>query len=189
MFIKKKNISVILWSSLVVGLIFVSSLLVYNIYLQWKADTLSATYRTQVQSVMAELYRDKVVLENSKIIATDPGRAGKPMAVLESVLVNRSSKTIDSALLELTVRDMEGEVRYKSWIYLLSSAPIAGHGRIKVNEMADVLKANESFLFRHRLLNFPEEVLEQIQRQRNFARGRSDKRVLVELSIRELGII
>jgi len=188
MFVKKKHISVISWSTAVICVVFVSTLVVYNIYIHWKENVFYSTYRDTINSLTARMFTEEVFVERLRVsLRKEPG-TDHAVAVLEGTLVNRSSKTLERALLEVNFEDHRGEVLYKVWVYMLGQAPVSGYGPIKVNEMVDVLEPGESFFFRHKISNCPEEIIRRLAREEGFARVRREEQIDIRYAIEELSV-
>lgn len=189
MFVKKKHISVIFWSSTVVAVIFISTLAVYNLYFHWKENRYYSQYRDTIQDLNAKMFSDTVVLDQMEVTIAKSRRDHALGAILRGTLVNNSSKTLNSALLEVNFKDYRGEVLHKTWIYLLSSGVVSGYAGAKFNDMVEILKPGESFTFRHNLQNCPTEILASIDQERGFARGREKDKVYITYAICGLDIL
>ncbi len=189
MFIKKKHVGVILWSASIIAVVFISTLVVFNVYSQWKERTYSAIYREKIRDLTAEMFSEEVFIDKIDISISPLSFDEEPRVILTGTLLNSSSKKIDSALLEVEFTTYDGKVLYKTWIYMFTDKPVPGYGLIKTNDMVDFLKPGESFLFRHTLLNFPEYLSEKLSKDKGFARTPREREIELNYRIKELSVI
>lgn len=189
MFIKKKHVGVILWSASIVAVVFISTLVVFNIYSHWKERSYFAIYREKLRDLTAEMFSEEVLIDKIDVSVSPIRFNEEPRVILTGTLLNRSSKKVDSALLEVEFTAYDGRVLYKTWIYMFTDKPVPGYGLIKTNDMVDVLKPGESFLFRHTLLNFPDDLSNELLKDKGFARTSKEREIELNYRIKELSVI
>ncbi|NQT32946.1 MAG: hypothetical protein HQ594_04665 [Candidatus Omnitrophica bacterium] len=170
MFLKRKHILVIVLSSLIIAVVFVSTLVGYSLYVQWKKDSFAVKYRNSVYRLTADLFRKDIVLSNMKVaFAGDEAFSGTPL--VEGSLKNNSSKTVTSVLVEVSLRKADGTVIYKDWFYPLGKKPFAGSSLFPgIKQLGNVLLPGEGISFRYQLRNCSREVIDQLLAKTNFAK-------------------
>ena len=172
---KKKHLPVILFSSGIVIVVFLSTLFGYSLYIQFKKDGLSVGYRDSICSITADIFRKDLLFSNVKIEVPKEGE-GDP--VFEGELKNDASRAITALVIELSFTDVDGKVLYKEWVrplaeqsfngVLFSTETVSGEG---------VMLPGSSFKFRHVMRNCPEPIVKRTLMRRGFAKRDTSKDV------------
>lgn len=165
---KKKHVPVILFSSGIVIVVFLSTLFGYSLYTQFKKDALAAGYRDSIQRITADIFRKDLVFSNVNVKAPDEGSQGP---VFEGALKNNTSRVITFLIIELSFSDADGKVLYKEWIRPLSEQGFDGV-LFSADTVSDgaVIAPGESLNFRHVMRNCPEHVVRRTSMWSGFAR-------------------
>jgi len=190
MFIKRKHKLVIVFSSLVIAMVFISTLIGYNLYIKWKGDVSAAKYRNSIYELSAELFRKDIILSN---VSVDIGKQSARMSppFIKGSLKNNSAKAVSSALVEVFFQKSDGSVIYKDWIYPLGvRKPPPGRFSLffRRSKTYNILLPGEGISFRHSIRNCPDEIYEQFSNKTNFAKNGKNK-VMIIYSIVGLDII
>ncbi len=189
MFVKKKHMIVILFSSLIVAVVFVSTLVMYSLYIQWKKDTFASRYRNSIYKLTAELFRKDIVISSVSMKIVDEGTfSGMPM--VEGTVRNGTNKSITSLTLGMVFTEPDGAVLYRDWVYPLGekglSTPALQQGR---GETVSVLLPGESMSFRHLLRNSPAEVTSWVSSNSKFAKSVSEDRIRLVFSVEGISVL
>ncbi|HPN73315.1 MAG TPA: hypothetical protein PKZ41_04895, partial [Candidatus Omnitrophota bacterium] len=159
---KRKHFPVILFSSGIVVVVFLSTLFGFSLYTQFKKDSLAAAYRDSIYRITADIFRKDVVFSGVEVKISDKNAQGP---VFEAVMKNNSSRVITFLIIELCFSDSDGKVLYKEWI-----RPLAGQGFDGVlfsagtRSEGEVIVPGESFRLRHVMRNCPESVVRRASR-------------------------
>jgi hypothetical protein len=189
MFIKKKHIQVILFSSITIAVVLITTVIGQGLYIQWKKDSFAAKYRNSIYELSAELFKGDVILSNVDVRSEKDGMSNE-VPYMSGDIKNNTGKTITSLLVEIYFAAPDGGVLYKSWIYPLEEAQLAGGNLFfgKVRKEA-VLLPGESLSFRQMLRNCPQEVVSHAAKKGSFAKGDSQKGIKVVCSVAGLSVI
>ncbi|MBU1084429.1 MAG: hypothetical protein ABIG55_06945 [Candidatus Omnitrophota bacterium] len=170
MFLKKKHISVIAFSSSIIVLVLVATLAGYHLYIQWKQDTLALRYRNSISELTAKIFRNDIVLSNMEIkIEKQKGEPSVPL--LQGNIKNNSGRKIGSVSIEITLENPDGTVAYKEWVDPLGD-DIPGvymSPLVRVNPK-EALMPGEDISFRYFMKNCPHEVKEKMLAKSAFAK-------------------
>lgn len=183
MFLKSKHANVIIYSSLVIAIVLVSTLAGYTLYIQWKEDSFALTYRNSIYKLTAEMFRQDVILSNVNVKIWEGAPYGE-MPVFEGKIKNNSAKAVASLTIEVAFRRPDGSVAYKAWMNPLgdkesSPYPISagvGHAR-------NVLLPGEGMSFAQILRNCPREVTASLPRKSKLAKDVAKKDLVLEYAI------
>lgn len=183
MFLKKKHLLVIVFSSLIITIVFVSTIVVYSIYIQWKKDTFTLQYKTSIYKLTAKLFEKEIVLSNVNVRMEKDGSLNK-LPLFEGTLKNNSEKTITSVRIRVTFTNSIGTVVYNDWFHPLGEQYL---GRTSLSHASKdtrgILPPGESIFFRHYLRNCPRDLAEQISSKKNFAKADKNNDVKLSYSI------
>lgn len=185
--IRKKHIPVILFSSIIIAGVFITTLAGYTIYIQWKKDVFTTDYRNSIYKLTAELYKNDITWSKVKVDVRDASR-GREIAVFEGSVSNNTGKTLESILVEISFVDPDGRVLYKDWV-----DPLTDHRfwRAVPTESASikrVLLPGETLIFRHNLRNCPREIIKDISSMKEFAKSDTPEKVKYIYSIEGLKV-
>ncbi len=189
MFIKRKHIAVIIFSSIIIAVVFVSTLIGYSLYIQWKKDSLALKYRNSIYKLTAELFKNDVVLSNVCVKMED-GKLLSEMPLLEGRLKNNSNKTITSIAIEVSFLAPDGTVVYDSWFNPLGEEYFGTPPLLSgMRQTRNVLLPGEGISFRRLLRNCPPEVVAQLSAKAEFARNQPENKVKLVCSIAGLSVL
>jgi len=170
--------------------VFVSTLVGYNLYIHFKSESSSVTYSNSIYKLNAELLRKDINLSN---VSVETGKKGlrARLPFIKGSLKNNSNKIVSSVLVEVSFQKRDGSVLYRELIYLLGDKKLSsravslffGGGRTY-----NVLLPSEGISFRHPIRNCPNEVYEQFSDKTNFAKNDKNK-ITIVYSIAGLDII
>lgn len=190
MVIKSKHRTVILFSSAIIAMVIVSTLIGYSLYIQWKEDAFAASYRNSIYKLTAEIFKTDIEIHN---IATRFGNGTSSLSkipVLEGKLKNNSSKTITSIMLEVSFSRPDGYVVYKDWFYPLGEGILAGSPFFSsVKQTRDVLQPGENMSFKYLLRNCPSEVISRFFTKTGFAKTGSEGEIKLAISLSGVSIL
>ncbi|MGB2600748.1 MAG: hypothetical protein WBD00_06840 [Candidatus Omnitrophota bacterium] len=189
MFVKKKHILVILFSSLIISVVFLSTLAGYMLYIQWKKDSFALNYRDSIYKLTAELFNKDVVLSNVSFkIGDQEPFLGKPL--FSGSIKNNSNKSITSILLEVYIQEPNGNVVYRGWYYPLGEQP---YGNPSVffgaHPTRNVLLPGEGISFRHPLLNCSKQLVAEVSGKSKFAKRDSHSGLTLSYSIAGMSVL
>ena len=192
MSIKRKNVLVGTLSSLIIAIVFVSTLAGYSLYIQFVKDSFALRYRSSIYKLTADLFSKDIQLSNLNIRT---GGAGLTVQapVVEGSVRNNSNKTITSMLIEVSFLRNDGTVVYNDWIFPLGDQPEEKFtGRVAafsgMNKTSNVLLSGEGLSFRHLLRNCPKDITAQMSRDRGFIKKSSKDRIKMICKLRGLGV-
>ncbi|MFH1305289.1 MAG: hypothetical protein ABIH74_02665 [Candidatus Omnitrophota bacterium] len=189
MFIKRKHIAVVVFSSLVVVIVFASTLIGYTLYIQWKKDSFTGKYHVSIGRLTAELFRKNIVLSNVNVKEAPGDEHFPAVPLLEGTLKNSSGKTITSVLLEVSFLAPDGTVEYYGQFYPVGGKPpLLGVTLFEKKHEEDVLLSGQSLSFSHFLKNCPRRVIRQLSSGTNFARGSSKNTLKMVCSVVEVSV-
>lgn len=191
MFLKKKHIIVVMVSSFIVSLVLVSTILGYNLYLQYKKDTFRIKYRNSIAKITADLFSKDLVLSNMKIrFYENDAKIPADMPVFEGAVKNNSNKTVTLLIIEMSFQDPNGRVLYKDWFYPIGegrSENISSH--YAGNRTGRVLLPGEGVSFRYILKNCSADLAREISYDPSFAKSEPNKNVKLECSISGMNVL
>ncbi|MBD3379266.1 MAG: hypothetical protein GF408_02270 [Candidatus Omnitrophica bacterium] len=189
MLFKRKYISVVIFSCLIIAVVFISTIAGYSLYIQWKEDSLALAYRKSIFEITGQIFRDRILISNvrARIPSSGP-MAGLPM--LEGEIKNTTDKTISSVLLEVSFVKKNGKVLYKDRVYPLDENDGRQHAYISGTKTTGALLKPQGYLeFRHLMRNCPQEVLDHLSVKENFARSAGEDRIVLEYKIKGIRTI
>lgn len=171
MFLKSKNANVIMYSSVVIAIVMISTLFGYSLYIQWKEDSFALRYRNSIYKLTAAMFRSDIQLSNVTVRPWGDGPYGD-VPVFEGSIKNNSQKALTSITVEVSFRRPDGTVLYKTWVHPLGEKesgaravlPEDGHAR-------SVLSPGESMSFAQMLKNCPKEVLSTLPSRPKSGKG------------------
>ncbi len=189
MFIKKKHILVIIFSSVIIAVVLISTLIGYALYIRWKEDSFALKYRNSIYKLTAELFRNEIALSNVRIVMEGEGpHSGR--VFLEGDIKNNTNKTVTSLLVEAYFDEPDGTVVYKDWFHPLGEAGQGGPSIFfGAHTAKDVLHPGEGMSFRHRFLNCPRKLREELFRKTKFARRGEKDGVTMRYSMEGLSVL
>lgn len=156
--VKKKHIQVIVFSSLIISIVIITTLAAQLFYVQWKKDTIASRYRNSIYDLTARIFRDDLIVRGAGISVKKVENA-KRIPVFEGSIENKTGKTVTSILMEVSFLGEDGRVAYKGWfrpigkgVYGYSSLPHGG-------TTGKVLLPGEMISFREMLPNCPRRII------------------------------
>jgi len=181
--IKTKQIILVIFSSAIIALIMISTIVGYSIYLQWKEDVHTVRYRDLIYKLTAEIFRKDIEISGVKTeFVQDDLLPGTP--ILEGKIKNNSPKAITSLTVELVISRPDGYVLYKNWYYPLEEAALSESpffsGRIRGE---GTLAQGDTVTFRLPLKNCPAEVLSELSNKDIFAKKTPSPKIKIGLHI------
>lgn len=185
--IKKKHIQVILFSSIIIASVFITTLVGYTLYIQWKKDAFTTTYRSSVYKLTAELFKNDIPWSKVKLDVRDASR-GREIAVFEGAITNNTGKTLESLLIEISFVDPDGRVLYKDWVDPLTEHRFWRAVPTDSASITRVLLPGETLIFRHNLSNCPREIVKDISGMKGFAKSDVEQKVKYVYSIEGLKV-
>lgn len=188
MFVKKKNIPIIIFSSLIIAVTIVCTLVGHGVYIQWKKDTFALKYRSSIYKMTADLFGSSVMLSNVYVSMGEGAFFDVP--VFEGSVKNNSKKTITSMLIEVSFQEPDGTVIYKNWVHPLGEQHYGRGAMLQgVESASSVLLPGEGITFRYILKNCPDELIEQVSSKSGFAKSNSWDKISMSYSITGMKVI
>ena len=187
--LKSKNILVILFSSVIVAVVFLSTLLGYSLYVEWNNDSRAVEYANSMYILTAEIFKNEVIISNVTVRMGELGPfRDKP--IIEGEIKNNSSKAINLLTLEVFFEKSDGSVVYKDRLLPLGRGQFA-HSTLfsGVEPGHEVLLPSNSKIFRHIFRNCPPEVLHEIAKKTDFAKSTSTGNMKIRYLITEMSVI
>ena len=187
--IKRKHAQVIIYSSVIIAIVFISTLAGYSIYVQWKKDTFASKYRNSIYKLTSELFKNDIVLSNIDV-KMDENNVSAKVPLIEGRIKNNTGKTVTSVLVEVAFLEPDGRVLYRGWFHPLGErrfgSPIFSPSAQKTR---NVLLPGEGITFRYLLRNCPREVVREISKKSEFAKNRTDNTINIFCSIEGLKVL
>ena len=187
--IKSKHYIVIAFSSLIIGIVLVSTVIGSSLYIEWKNNSFVPRYRDSISKLTAEMFKKDLSISNVSVRIEEEGTfSGTPY--MEASLKNNSQKTIANVLIETSFVKPDGSVVYKDWLH-----PIEGERFTKATSLRDVghtrnvLLPGESVSFRHLFMNCPPEVVRQLSSKTGFAKTGEEGGIKLEYTIAGLTVL
>jgi hypothetical protein len=181
---KKKHIPVILFSSGIVTVVFLTTLFGYGLYTQFKKDAFTVGYRDSIHRITADIFRKDLVFSDVNIAVPEDG-GGDP--VFKGTLRNNAARSLAAILVEVSFSDEDGRVLYKEWVRPLSGQSFAAMPFSASAASEDqALLPGESFKFVHVMRNCPEYLVNRTSMRRGFARRDVSKDINFKYSVKEL---
>lgn len=172
---KKKHFPVIIFSSVIVTVVFLSTLAGYIGYTQYKKDVITSNYRNSIYELTADIFRGDISVYN---VVLKKSEGKPPFPVFEGVIKNNSVKTFSSILLEISFVDPEGRVLYKEWFHPIGEKHFDSPFFFPASSrVGDNLPPGETVSFAHGMRNCPPEILDRVSMKRGFARADASKDV------------
>ena len=189
MSIKKKHILVVVFSSIIIAAVFISTLVGYTLYIQWKKDSFALMYRDSIYKLTAELFKNDIILSNVYVkLGTDGALLDVPL--LEGSLKNNSAKTITSVMIEVSFVRQDGTVVYNDWFQPLGKERFtSGTLFSRMRGTKNVLLPGEGLSFRHILRNCPRKVFEAVSTKAEFAKEDSAEKINVVYKVAGLSVL
>jgi len=186
MFVKPKNVTVIVLSSIIVASVFVSTLAGYSFYTQWKKDSFTAMYKSSVYRLTGEMFKNEVVISNINVYV-DPEKAKYSAPIIEGTIKNNTTKTISSIAIELSFSNNRGVVIYNDWFYVLDNIDLgilSSSGIIK-----NVILPGGAVSFKEILKNCPQSVIDRIREKAMFAKSDSENAIVISCKVVGMSVI
>ena len=183
--INNKHALVIIFSSIIIAAVMVSTLVGYHLYIEWREDRDSAAYNNAIYKLTADMFKKDVGLSNLRV-AIGGKEMFTGMPIIEGSLKNNSSKIVTSIMLEVQFSRPDGSVVYREWFYPLGAVRPAP---IRAKRTKNVLMPGEGISFRHLLRNCPSEVASLISEKTGFAKGDREPRIKTEYSIVGMSVL
>ncbi|MGB2629683.1 MAG: hypothetical protein WBD24_03825 [Candidatus Omnitrophota bacterium] len=188
MLLRGKHFLVIFFSSLIILIVLISTIIGYILYVEWKNSNFIARYNRSISKLTAEMFRDEILISNVNIgIEKNGPFSGMPF--IEGGLKNNSPKAITAILLELSFLDPAGAVTYKVWLHPVGDERFHTSTLAGVEHTRNVLLPGDSIAFRHMLRNCPPEIVEQFSSKSKFAKSSSKDKVKLEYKITGMTVL
>ena len=180
---------VIAFSSLIIGVVLVSTVIVYTLYVEWKNNSFIQRYSDSISRITAEMLRKDVGIANVRVGLHKEGPfSGMPF--MEGSLKNNSKKTLTSIRLELSLQKPDGSVVYKGWLHPIGEERFARSASFSDTEdTRNVLSPGESISFRHLLRNCPPEVISQFSSKKEFAKTDAEDNIKLDYLITRMTVL
>lgn len=177
--IKKKQRVLVLFSTLIVTVVILSTLLGYSLYVEWKEDSFASGYRHMIYKLTGDIFRETINISNIRV---EPGprrprsAGGSPIPMVCGDIKNSSMKTIASLRFEVSFSREDGTVVYRDWFYPLGEKdlPVSPFFSGAARE-GEPLPAGERKTFKYVMKNCPAEVSDSIFADSAFAKGEGEK--------------
>ncbi|MFA6636118.1 MAG: hypothetical protein WCV56_03245 [Candidatus Omnitrophota bacterium] len=184
---KKKHIPVILFSSGIVIVVFLTTLSGYGLYTQFKKDAFTVGYRDSIHRITADIFRKDLVFSDVAIALPEDGGENP---VFKGTLKNNAARSLAGILVEVSFSDDDGRVLYKEWIRPLPGQSFAAVP-FSVPAVSEdfTLLPGESFKFVHVMRNCPEYLVKHTSMRRGFAKRDVSKDISFKYSIKELKVL
>jgi hypothetical protein len=189
MVLKSKNILVILFSSVIIAIVLLSTLLGYSLYVEWKNDSRSVKYNNSMYILTAEMFKSDIVISNVVVRMGEHGPfRGQP--IIEGDIKNNSPKPVNLLTVEVFFENPDGSVVYKDRLLPLGGSRFA-HSTLfsGVEPGQEILLPGNSKVFRHIFRNCPPEVVQEIASKASFAKNESDDKMKIRYSITEMSVL
>lgn len=188
MFVKKKHIQVVFFSSAIITAVFVSTLVGYSFYVQWKKDTFSSRYRHSIYKLTADLFEKDITFSNIAVKSIG-GQSFSKGSLIEGALKNNTGKTITSLLVKVNFITQDGAILYSDWFYPLQGQnfekpPVSFEAEGDKN----LLPAGESITFRHRLKNCSAETASRLSKDSSLSKKQSKDKMKIVCSVIGLSV-
>jgi hypothetical protein len=183
MFIKAKHAGVIVFSSIFIGIVMASTVVGYGLYLRWKEDALSVSYRNTIYKLSADMFRKDIEIFNIRLNIQKTG-IFQDMPVLEAKVKNNSPKPIRSLMLEVLFFRANGYVVYRDWVYPLEEQLFSGSPFFSgIAQNDHTLMPGETMTFRHFLSGCPSEITSSFFSRSGFVKDESKRKVKMDLTV------
>ena len=187
--IKRKHLTVVLFSSAIIALVIVSTLVGYSLYVQWKEDTFAVDYRNSIYRLNAEIFKNDIEIHGVRAGLRNSGLPSET-PVLEGKVKNDSSKTITSIMLEVSFSISDGSVIYRDWFYPFGEGAFSGSPFFSgIKRTREVLRPGESMAFNYPLRNCPSEVIARIFPGKGFAKTAPGRRIEFNVSVSGVSVL
>lgn len=186
MFVKPKNVIVIVLSSVIVASVFVSTIAGYSFYTQWKKDSFTAMYKSSIYRLTGEIFKNEVAVSNINVYV-DPEKAKHSVPIIEGTIKNSTTKTISSIVIELSFSNNKGVVIYNDWFYVLDNVDLgilSSAGTTK-----NVILPGGVVSFKEILKNCPQSVIDKIRGRGMFAKSDSEEAIVVSCKVAGMSVI
>lgn len=189
---RKKSFILVFSTVFVALVIFTSTLVGCELYIQWKHESFLRDYKNFIYRITSEIFKDDIEISSVRFSAeggTDLDQVyGFP--VLAGKVKNNSAKVVTSILLEFSFVDSDSTVIQKGWIYPLgggrfSNSPFFSSS----NKVMNLLLPGESVTFRHLLRKNQAELLAFYGKGNNFAKDSPDRKIEIKMSMEGLSVI
>lgn len=188
MFIKKKHTGVIIFSSIIISIVFVSTVIGYGLYIRWKNETNAFIYRRAIYSLTAEVFRPSISMTDINVVKSEkPDEPSLPM--FQGHIKNNSPKSITSLLVEITFLDVDGAVIYKDQFDPLSSKGNKHPLFFGRGPSSDILAPGAAITFNHILRSCPPKVLSQISTKKKFVKSDSRDKLNLDYFITGISVL
>jgi len=190
MTIKPKHMPVVIFSSIIITVVIISTLAGYEVYLKWKEDTFGVSYRDSIEKLTAEMLRQNIEIYgvNGRFA---PGTLSMKIPILEGKIKNNLKKTINSLTVEIAVSKTDGVVLYKDWFQPIGDEKLSAGSPFfsSIKQTKEALKPGEILQFRYIFKNCPYETLSQICTDSQFSKDTTSKKVKVDLLVSEVSVL
>lgn len=183
MFLRNKHANVIIYSSIVIAVVLVSTLAGYTLYIQWKEDSFALKYRNSIYKITAEMFRPEIAISNASAKISE-GEPFDGMPVFEGSIKNNSVKTLSSVTIEVVFRRKDGSVVYRGWLRPVGENGVSYKAQFPGEEkIGNALMSGEGMSFRFFLKNCPREIASSLPRRSDLSGNQSRDRFKLEYSV------
>ncbi len=188
MIVKNKHIQVIFYSSAIIVTVLTATLLIYNVYLQWKNDSFALKYENSVYQLTAEIFGNDILIANADVQKAEDDFADN-ILLFQGSIRNNTGKTISSLLIEVVFLDPAGTILHKEWVYPLGKKsdlePLLFGARGKERALAP----EETTSFRHFMRNCPRKILNRFAAKKKFAKKDLAGEMRLDYSIAGMSVL
>jgi len=163
---KTKHVLVVAFTSVIVAVVFVTTLVGYGLYMKWKEDSTSDWYNDAIYRLTADMFRKEIVLTNFNAYVPEEGQF-KGVPLIEGSIRNNSTKSVASVMIEASFSRPDGSVVSRTRFYPL------GRMRSTANGTKSVLLPGKAISFTHPMRSCPVELKSELSTKAGFARGES----------------
>ena len=172
MLLKKKNISVIIFSVGIIVAVFLSSLILFSSYFLWQEKGAALSYEKAIYTTTALLFEKDLLLSQVTLVPGDADIfSGKPL--VEGRIKNNTTKTISSILMEISFISKDGVVVYRHRFHPFGIGP--GNKNFGspllyplMSPTGNMLLPGDSISFRHIMSNCNNGLICRVKNNTNF---------------------
>lgn len=193
MLLKKKNISVIIFSVGIIVAVLLSSLILFTSYFVWKEKGAALSYEKSIYATTALLFEKDLALSHVILVPGDADIfSGKPL--VEGSIKNNTTKTVSSILMEISFISKDGVVVYRHRFHPFGIGP--GNKNFGspllyplMSPTGNMLLPGDSVSFRHVMSNCNNGLISRIKNNTNFTKKGTKKNLNFLYSIVGLSVV
>ena len=180
--IKRKSILVIFFSSVLIALVLIVTLIGFYIYLNLEEEQGDNAYQRSLYDITAQLYSKYIYISKTVLkIGTKGFFDGKP--VVEGAITNNSEKKVTFMKLRVSVIDKDDRVLYMENLYPLHAYT---HLSVISQDTGNYLAPKDTISLKHILRHCPRYIIGYLKAQNEFAKGKSSEVLRVDMKLKKL---